>query len=122
MPAEYGLSWMLPRLVGLTHSADLLLSGRIVLAEELGAMGFFNRVFAPADFEAGVADYARTLAGLSPEAVKTTKRQLYEDLLGADPGASVERSKVLIGELMAMPDYAEGVRALMEKRAPRFGR
>jgi enoyl-CoA hydratase/carnithine racemase len=122
MPAEYGLSWMLPRLVGLTHAADLLLSGRIVLAEELGAMGFFNRVFARADFEAGVADYARTLAGLSPEAVKTTKRQLYEDLLGADPGASVERSKVLIGELMAMPDYAEGVRALMEKRAPRFGR
>jgi enoyl-CoA hydratase/carnithine racemase len=122
MLAEYGLSWMLPRLVGLTHAADLLLSGRVVLAEELAGMGFFNRVFAPEDFEAGVADYARTLAGLSPEAVKTTKRQLYEDLLAADPGASVERSKVLIGKLMAMPDFAEGVRALTEKRPPRFGR
>ena len=121
MPAEYGLSWMLPRLVGLTHAADLLLSGRVVVAEELGAMGFFNRVFAPEDFQAGVAEYARVLAGLSPEAVTTTKRQLYEDLLGADPGASVERSKVLIGELMAKPDFAEGVRALKEKRSPRFG-
>lgn len=122
MPAEYGLSWMLPRLVGLTNAADILLSGRVLLAEELGSMGFFNRVFGPDDFEAGVADYARLLAGLSPRATTATKRQLYDDLLAADPAASVERSKVLIGELMAEPDYAEGVRALVEKRPPRFGR
>ena len=122
MPAEYGLSWILPRLVGLTNAADILLSGRILLAEELATMGFFNRVFEPDAFEAGVADYARMLAGLSPGATTATKRQLYEDLLGADPAASVERSKVLIGELMQQPDYEEGVRALVEKRSPRFGR
>lgn len=121
MPAEYGLSWILPRLVGLTHATDILLSGRVLLAEELAAMGFFTRVFTPAEFEAGVGDYARMLAGLSPEATTTTKRQIYDDLLAADPAASVERSKVLIGELMGRPDYAEGVRALVDKRAPRFG-
>ncbi len=120
MPAEYGLSWILPRLVGLTNAADILLSGRVLLAEELGDMGFFNTVFAPEDFHDGVASYARMLAGLSPEATKVTKRQLYDDLLGANPAASVEASKRLIGELMAHPDYAEGVRALVEKRAPRF--
>lgn len=122
MPVEYGLSWMLPRLIGVTHAADVLLSGRILRAEELGDMGFFNKVFAAEDFEKGVGDYARLLAGLSPEATKTTKRQLYEDLLGSDPGASVERSKVLIDEHLRMPDHAEGVRALIEKRAPRFAR
>ena len=37
------------------------------------------------------------------------------------PAASVDRSKELIGELMRHPDYGEGVRALVEKRAPRFG-
>lgn len=121
MPAEYGLSWILPRLVGLTHAADILLSGRVLLAEELATMGFFNKVFDAEDFQAEVTAYARLLAGLSPEATTVTKRQLYDDLLAADPAASVDRSKQLIGELMARPDYSEGVRALVEKRPPRFG-
>lgn len=122
MPAEYGLSWILPRLVGLTNAADILLSGRILLAEELGEMGFFTTVFAPEDFADGVARYAEMLARHSPEAVTATKRQLYQDVLESDPAASVERSKQLIGELMTYPDYPEGVRALIEKRPPRFGR
>lgn len=122
MPAEYGLSWILPRLVGLTNAADILLSGRVLLAEELGEMGFFNKVFAAEDFAEGVETYADELAQLSPEAVKTTKRQLYEDVLHTDAAASVKKSKRLIGELMAYPDYEEGVQALIEKRAPRFGR
>jgi enoyl-CoA hydratase/carnithine racemase len=121
MPAEYGLSWMLPRLIGLTHAADVLLSGRIVLAEELGQMGFFNGVFAADVFGDRVYEYARLLAANSPEATTVTKRQLYDDLLRHDPAASVNESKELIGKLMARPDYAEGVRALTEKRAPRFG-
>lgn len=122
MPAEYGLSWILPRLVGWTNAADILLTGRVLLAEELAQMGFFNKVFDPADFAEGVASYANVLAELSPEAVKTTKRQMYEDALHPDAAASVEKSKRLIGELMAYPDYREGVRALIEKRPPRFGR
>lgn len=122
MPAEYGLSWILPRIVGLTHAADILLSGRVLRSEELADMGFFNQVFAPAEFDDGVWGYARELAALSPTATEVTKRQLYGDLLDADPRESVETSKRLIGELMAAPDYAEGVRALIEKRPPKFGR
>lgn len=121
MPAEYGLSWALPRLIGLTHAADVLLSGRILLAEELGEMGFFNGVFEPDEFEGRVYDYARRLAANSPEAVTVTKRQLYDDMLRHDPAASVNDSKALIGRLMGRPDYEEGVRALIEKRPPRFG-
>lgn len=122
MPVEYGLSWILPRIIGLTHAADILLSGRVIRAEELGAMGFFTGVYEREEFDERVAAYARMLAGLSPEASKTTKRQLYDDLLHHDPGRSVDRSKELIGELMNHADYREGVRALIEKRAPRFGR
>jgi enoyl-CoA hydratase/carnithine racemase len=121
MPAEYGLSWILPRLIGATYAADVLLSGRILLAQELGQMGFFNRVFCAEEFEQGVYDYARLLAANSPEASTVTKRQLYDDLLRHDPAASVDESKELIGKLMGRPDYAEGVRALIEKRLPRFG-
>ena len=122
LPAEYGLSWILPRLIGATHAADVLLTGRVLLAEELGAMGFFNAVLPREDFDRKVAGTAATLAALSPGAVAATKRQLWGDLLHGDPRAAVEDSKVLISALMQHPDYAEGVAALVEKRPPRFGR
>lgn len=122
MPVEYGLSWILPRIIGLTHAADVLLSGRILRAQELGDMGFFTKVLGPDEFPGAVTEYAEMLAALSPTALTVTKRQLYDDLLASNPAASVNRSTELIGELMRRPDYGEGVRALVEKRAPRFGR
>ena len=122
LPAEYGLSWMLPRLVGATHAADLLLTGRVLPAEELGAMGFFNAVLPRAEFDQRVAEYAAMVAAASPEAVCTAKRQLWSDLLHGDPRSAVEESKTLIARLMRHPDYAEGVAALLEKRPPRFSR
>src|ERR1700726_3359416 len=45
--AEHGISWILPRLVGPARALDLLLSGRVVLAEEACALGLVNRVLAP---------------------------------------------------------------------------
>jgi enoyl-CoA hydratase/carnithine racemase len=122
LPAEYGLSWILPRLVGVTRSADILLTGRVILAEEMRDWGFFNEVLPRADFQAHVADYAGLLAAASPDSVTTAKRQLWGDLLHHDPRAAVEHSKVLIGEMMQRPDYTEGVAAMREKRAPRFAR
>jgi enoyl-CoA hydratase/carnithine racemase len=122
LPAEYGLSWILPRLIGATHAADLLLTGRVVLAEELKAMGFFNEVLPRSDFDRHVDDYAHMIATLSPQAVTTAKRQLWADLLHGDPRAAVEESRALTGKLMQHPDYAEGVAALLEKRPPRFDR
>src|SRR5579862_1960364 len=47
LPAEFGLSWLLPRLIGITRAADVLLSSRVVLAEEALAMGLVNKVVAP---------------------------------------------------------------------------
>lgn len=120
LPAEYGLAWILPRLMGVTHAADVLLTGRVVLAEEMRTWGFFNAVLPREQFAGAVDAYARTLAEVSPAAATTTKRQLWADLLHADPRAAVEASKELIGRHMRTPDYAEGVAALMEKRTPRF--
>jgi enoyl-CoA hydratase/carnithine racemase len=121
LPAEYGLAWILPRLVGVTHAADLLLTGRVARAEEMRHWGFFNRVVPREDFAAVVDDYAHQLAAASPSAVSTAKRQLWGDLLHVDPRAAVESSKELIGVHMKTPDYAEGVAALREKRPPSFG-
>lgn len=121
LPAEYGLSWLLPRLVGATLAADLLLTGRIVRADDAAVAGLFNRVVASEELDEAVGAYTRRFAHeVSPAAVATAKRQLWGDLLDADVGASVERSKGLLDEMMAAADYREGVAALRERRAARF--
>jgi len=121
LPAEYGLSWLLPRLVGVTHAADILLTGRIFTAEEALAMGLLNAVYSEQDFDARVAEIARNIATtVSPAGAAAAKRQLYADLLDPDVGASIEHSKRLIGQLMRQPDFKEGVAALQERRPPQF--
>ena len=63
LPAEYGLSWILPRIVGTTHAADILLTGRVFLAEEAERMGFLNRVLPPDDLMPHVLALARQNGG-----------------------------------------------------------
>jgi enoyl-CoA hydratase/carnithine racemase len=120
LPAEFGLSWVLPRLVGLGRATDLLLSSRVVLAEEAAAMGLVNRVLPPDELLPATYDYARALAhDISPASLRETKRQIYGDLHG-DVGSAVERSVTLTDEMMGGADYAEGVRAWTERRNPDF--
>lgn len=121
LPAEFGLSWLLPRLIGLTRAADVLLSSRIFLAEEAAEMGLVNRVLAPDELLEGVREYARMLAEeVSPRSMAVTKAQLYRDLVSGDPASSIEDATVQMSEMMRRRDYAEGVAALREKRRPHF--
>jgi enoyl-CoA hydratase/carnithine racemase len=120
LPAEYGLSWVLPRLVGIGRAADLLLSSRVVLAEEAAAMGLVNAVLPAEEVVPHSLGYARRIATeVSPAAAAAAKAQLYADLHG-DVGTAVARSEALLDELVRGPDYAEGVRAWLEKRPPNF--
>jgi enoyl-CoA hydratase/carnithine racemase len=121
LPAEYGMAWLLPRLMGVTHAMDVLLSGRVFLAEEAQRMGFVNAVFTEDDFATRVGDVAANLArNGSPRAMERTKRQVYGELMESDVGACVEDSKRLIGEFMQSGDFREGVAAQRDKRPPRF--
>ena len=122
LPAEYGLSWVLPRMIGTTRAADLLLSGRVVMGPEAAAMGLCNASVPVDELADHVLSYARLLAtGVSPASVAATKRQLYLDLIRHDVGASVNESEALLSQMMGGSDYAEGVAALRAKRLPRFG-
>jgi enoyl-CoA hydratase/carnithine racemase len=121
LPAEYGLSWLLPRLIGLTRAADLLLSSRVVLAEEAATLGLVNRVVAPEELMAVTYDYARGLAtGVSPASLAASKAQMYLDL-HRDAASSVDDAAERLELMMKGPDFAEGVAALAERRPPRFG-
>jgi enoyl-CoA hydratase/carnithine racemase len=120
LPAEYGLSWLLPRLVGLTRAADILLSSRVVLSEEAAAIGLVNRVVAPEALMEETYDYARLLATeVAPSSLAATKLQLYSDF-HRDVATSVHDASDRLSQMMKGPDFAEGVAALSERRPPHF--
>ena len=124
LPAEYGIAQILPLVIGVTHAADLLITGRIVLAEELLQMGYLNGVFPRGEqFLPAVYKIASSIAGsVSPASAAIVERQLYTELLRGEVCDAIEDSKRLIGEFMKKPDYKEGVAASLERRSPRFPR
>ncbi len=115
-PAEFGLSWVLPRIVGLTHANDILLSSRIFTAQEADRMGFLNELVEPEELMPAVMDYARRLAdSVAPGSARETKRQIYRDL-HRDAADAVTEAERLLETMIQHPDYKEGVKAWMEKR------
>lgn len=120
LPAEYGLSWLLPRMLGLTRANELLLSSRAFTAEEALIMGLVNEVHPAEDVLPRTLAYARgLLETVSPNALRQTRWQIYRDLQ-QDVATAVRTSETLLDEMMREADYAEGVRAFLEKRTPRW--
>ena len=118
--AEYGSSWLLPRLVGTARALDVLLSARVFLAEEALEMGLVNRVV-PADqvLEAATA-YARDLAAnCPPGSMAVIKRQVYGHA-ATDLETAVRESIKLMEESLETEDFKEGVASYVEQRPPRF--
>jgi len=118
--AEHGVSWMLPRLVGLQNALDLLLSGRKFTAAEALAMGLVAQVHPAAALADSVRAYAGELAELaSPRSIRVMKRQLWEaqfQTLAEATAAAGEEMRQSFGA----EDFKEGVAHFVEKRAPRF--
>ncbi|HMD51288.1 MAG TPA: enoyl-CoA hydratase [Solirubrobacteraceae bacterium] len=118
--AEHGISWILPRLVGPARALDLLLSGRVVLAEEALALGLVNRVVAPEQLLDSTLAYGRELAvHCSPASMATMKCQVYTDL-DRDLAVSTAEADRLMVESFTAPDFLEGVNSFLERREPRF--
>jgi enoyl-CoA hydratase/carnithine racemase len=118
--AEHGISWMLPRLIGPARALDLLLSGRVVLAQEAHTLGLVNRVSAPEKLLDETLDYACELAlKCSPASMARMKRQVYADLERGLDEALAEADRLML-ESFTAPDFVEGVTSFLERRDPRF--
>ena len=122
LPAECAISWVLPRLIGGSRATEILLSSRIVLGEEAAAIGLAHACLPAEEVLPRALAYAGTLvAECAPTSLRATKKQLALDLerslLEADTDAD-ERLRAMMGS----EDFREGVRALTERRAPRFRR
>ena len=118
--AEHGISWTLPRLVGQANALDLLMSGRVLLAEEAKELGLVNRVVAPEALLDEAMAYARDMAAnAAPLSMAIMKQQVYNHpLLPLDD--AMNESNSLMRASLRRPDFKEGVASFMEKRAPSF--
>jgi enoyl-CoA hydratase/carnithine racemase len=118
--AEHGSAWLLPRLVGMAHAADLLYSGRLVSAEEALRMGLVNRVVPHDSLLSHVREYAQELATLSsPRSLGIMKRQLLADQ-DRDLDTAITEADSEMVACFTTEDFREGVASFVQRRAPKF--
>jgi len=118
--AEYGSSWMLPRLVGHGRAMDLMLSSRVFTAEEALDLGVVNYVVPKEEVLAKAIEYAADLAqNCSPTSMAIMKSQLFRHAL--EPfDKTLEESNQLMRESLVREDFKEGVTSYVQKRPPAF--
>jgi enoyl-CoA hydratase/carnithine racemase len=118
--AEYGMAWMLPRIIGIANALDLLFSARTIDAAEALRMGLVNRVLPHETFLEKVQESAQELAStVSPRSLRIIKRQVYE----ATSQPLAEAFDISVREMMACfrtEDFKEGVAHFLEKRPAAF--
>jgi enoyl-CoA hydratase/carnithine racemase len=120
--AEWGVAWLLPRVVGPAHALDMLLSSRRVDAREAERIGLVNRVLPHDELLPFVREYVEELAAkCSPASMAVMKRQVYQQLTRS-LGPSEKEAIQLMFESFDRPDFREGVTSFMQKRPPKFDR
>ncbi len=114
-------TWILPRLVGCSRAAELLLTGRMLSAREALAYGLVSEVVPDDELLPRAQAIAREIAEhTAPVAVAVTKRLLWRQLRETDLHAAEQIEQQVFTWCGAQPDAREGVRAFLEKRPPRW--
>lgn len=118
--AEYGVSWMLPRLIGLPRAIELIFTSRKMDAQEALQIGLVNRVLPDEGFLEAAQGFARQLAtSVSPRSLRVMKSQLYAATTQTlDQAFDVAIEEMLLS--LQCEDFKEGVAHFLEKREPRF--
>ena len=117
---EYGLGWLLPRLIQPSKAFDLLYTARLVDADEAVDMGLVDKVFPTNELLPAAMDYARELAtAVSPRSNRVVKRMVYQ---GLDQGfdSAMEQCLADMADAQKSDDFKEGIAAWKDKRVPNF--
>lgn len=114
-----GLSWLLPRAVGIHRAKELALFADLVDAEEGARLGFVNRVVPAEEIDAVVADWAQRLSAGPPIALAMTKRLLDRSFEQPFEQALDDEARTQTVNF-GTADTVEAITAFLEKRDPRF--
>jgi len=119
MAPDAGVSVSLARIVGLRRAMDILLTSRVLDAQEALALGLVNRVV-PDDtlFDEALA-FAQQLAAGAPKALAATKRMLWNGV-GLSVEAAMPEEARTVSELSGTADAREALAAVIERRTPKF--
>ena len=120
--AEWGISWLLPRLAGPAVALDLLFSSRKISGTEAAEMRVVNAALPQAEVLQHAQQYVRDLAATSsPASMAIMKRQVYQQM-HAGMLAAEREARTLMIESFGRNDFREGVASFTQRRAPRFER
>lgn len=117
--ADAGAPWLLPRIVGWENACEVLLLGEAIEAADAQRMGLVSRVVEPAELMPVARKLATRIASKAPLSVRYMKRLMREGMT-REQRPTMESSARLFRSLQDTEDLKEGVRAWIEKRAPRW--
>jgi len=111
---------IMPRIMGRKAAMDLILSGRIIPAEEARLMGLVNKVVAGEDLESETDKFIKPYLNLSAEVLRKTKKAITAGLMdNFEPSLKIIED-IYLNELMKTVDANEGLKAFLEKRRPEW--
>jgi enoyl-CoA hydratase/carnithine racemase len=113
------ISYLLPRIVGVSKAAEMLFTGRLVEGEEAARIGILSRALPAGEVLGHALELAAAIAASAPLAVRMTKKTFYRGL-GWDVRGAAFTEAFAQAQSLATADAAEGIAALLAKREPRF--
>lgn len=117
--ADMGAAWLLPRIVGLGHASEMLMTGDFISAQRAYEIGLYNRVVPGDELEALALEWATNLAAGPSMGLAVTKRMLNAEA-SMELGEAMQQEGWVQAECMNHPDYRESYDAFVEKRPKNF--
>lgn len=118
---EANSTWILPRLIGFSQAMEIMLTGRIMDAEECLRRGLVSRVVPHDHLLSEALSVAHEIAEhTAPDAVAATRRLLWRQLMESDPRRARDLEDAVFHWSGKTPDAAEGVQSFLEKRTARW--
>jgi enoyl-CoA hydratase/carnithine racemase len=117
---DLGTSWLVPRLIGLGHAAEILFSGRLVGAEEAERIGLLNAIHPADELVPAALAMAEQIAANSPGGVKLSKRALQANMEVTSYAAALELENRGQALLTRTDDMTEALAAFKDRRTPQY--
>lgn len=111
---------VLPRIIGRKNAMDLILSGRIISAQEAKEMGLVNKMVTDEELESATTDFLKSYLKLSAEVLRITKKAAITGLRDEFDSSLKIIEDIYLNELMNTKDAHEGLQAFLDKRKPEW--